>query len=213
MKNVLILSMVLGTLVTPALAQVTPTDVKVAPGTPHMPYTGISDGNIYYEDLVVIEIEEIYSSYYNRNIYQVISYNEIDESTEYITVTPDTYSYNWVYRLYTDYFYQNTIDITARAPRASHFATLPYYNSTTISVGNFIQPVHKIHRPKPRPRNIFKYTKHSKPSFTKTTRTMGRKMHPSRRDRHKKYVVKHKKPTKKMSRAKRRTKKTFRQIP
>jgi len=102
MKNVLILSMVLVTMAVPALAQTTPE--KVSPATPHTPYTGISDGNIYYEDLVVIEIEEIYSSYYNRNIYQVISYNEIDESTEYITVTPDTYSYNWVYRLYTDYF-------------------------------------------------------------------------------------------------------------
>jgi hypothetical protein len=211
MKNVLILSMVLVTMAAPALAQTTPE--KVASATPHTPYTGISDGNIYYEDLVVIEIEEIYSSHYNRNIYQVISYNEVDESAEYITVTPDTYSYNWVYRLYTDYFYQNTNHYPNHPPRASHFATLPYYSSNTVNTETFIQPVHNIRQPQRSRTKIFKFTKNSKPNFKKTTRTIGRRMHPSRRNHNKKYVVKHKKPSKKMSRPVRRGKKTFRQIP
>lgn len=206
MKNILVLSLVLSISAPTVLAQSPLFDTKTVPSVPHVPYTGIVGNDIYYEDLLVLDIEEIYSSHYKRNIYRVISYSGIDESTEQVTVTPETYSYNWVYRLYTDYFYNNSTDIMLDMPGNSHFNTLPYYHSTPSHTHVFTQPAHRIILPQ-RQRKVFK--KISK----KTTRPMGRQMHPSRRDKHKKYVVKHKRPSKKMRRAPRRAKKTFRRIP
>ena len=128
--------------------------------------------NVYYEEMIVTDIEEIYSSYYEKNIYRVFLYDEAYSSVSQINVTPEMYTYNWIYRVYLDRFQdQGYVDINTDLSYYNyadqyyynhdvHHRHGSYYYKTHPNVRyKFNSLIHKFHKKKVKKRKSFKSAK------------------------------------------------------
>ena len=94
-------------------------------------YTGNYEQEVFYEDLLVVDIEKIYSSYCQCSVYHMTLYDYSTYETTYLNVTPEYYTYNWVHRVYLEHFHlQGHVDIESYEPVVTYHNNLDFVVTT-----------------------------------------------------------------------------------
>lgn len=122
-------------------------------------YSTTPDRAVFYEGLLVIDAEKIYSSYYGRDIYRVTLYDEQNTDMTYLTIAPDSHAYGWIFYVYANYF-QVQYDATPNWINGGNTIILPYVRTNTVTRQNFTPLVHKISKKRHKKRfKTFRNTK------------------------------------------------------
>ena len=130
-------------------------------------YSQAAEHGVFYEGLLIVDAEKIYSSYYGRDVYRVELYDEALAELSYLTITPDCHSYGFIFHVYAKYF-QIRYDAGPSWVNNGNTIILPHMRTATTYRQNFIPLIHRVHKRAPKKSfKTFRNTKSASPRFFK----------------------------------------------